>query len=1222
MLQIKNISKKYITGEYVTMALDDVSLNLRDNEFVAILGPSGSGKTTLLNVIGGLDRYDEGDLIINGISTKDYTDRDWDSYRNHTIGFVFQSYNLIPHQSVLANVELALTISGVSREERRQRAIEALEQVGLGDQIHKRPNQMSGGQMQRVAIARALINNPDIVLADEPTGALDTETSTQVMALLKEVAKDRMVVMVTHNPDLAEEYATRIVRLQDGKITDDTDPLIVDEGTMEPPTYQNMGHSSMTMMTSVGLSLNNLITKRGRTLLTCFAGAIGIIAIGLILAVSSGVNSYIDSLEEDTMAEYPVEVTASGFDISGMMETMMGTVEQITEAETGEDGFGVMTMISRMVNVITTNELGPFKEYLESGETDIDEYAKAVEYIYDVEPQIYLEDGDEYHQVNPESTLTSGFGLGEALSSMMSSMMTMLNTFYQMPENEDLYIDSYEVMAGRWPEDYNECVLVIGSTGTVADYMLYTLGLEDFDEYEDLIAEAMNGGEIPEVEYKDLYTYDEVVGTTYKLVNAPDYYEYDSEYDVWTDKRDNESSMRQLIRDGEDITIVGVVRPLEDATAAILSDGINYPASLIEHVAEVASESEVVKDQLAHPDVNVLTGEEFGEDFAFDLMEMLGLDTDTLNGMFDMGAIMDQVDFSDLDLDLDSLDFSEMLDLDGMTVDLSGLEMDLDMDMSSLDMDLDMDMSNVDLEVGDLSGDFSQMFANMDMSGLFSIDSEGLTQITNSLMQGYTAYATANNLSTYEDLENDFANFLGTNSATRIFNEMIEDMIREVGDEINANDVMRILMGTGSNEEKMDELIDLVISDIDTQSISESLSGMMVEAYESYAASNGTTSAGAVSTGFNDYLATDSARQLLSAGMMSMMNQDALQQMVTAMMQEYSNQIMAAVGDTISQQMSAQLTSAMGNMTQEIQDQITAAMSDAMAGMMDGLQDQLMEQMESAMDMSAMTDELSDSIGDSLSDALSGVSNEELVDAIGIDEESFLDALDIDMDEDSLLELMTSMSSAVGSSYEGVLSDLGYVDYDNPAEIDIYPKDFDSKDGITAIIDDYNRMVDDAGEEEKEITYTDLMGTMMSTVSTIINIVTYVLIAFVAISLVVSSIMIGIITYISVLERTREIGILRAIGASKRNIGRIFNAETFLVGLVAGILGVVIALLLLIPINAIVYRFVQDESIRAFLPWYYGVILIVLSIVLTLIGGIIPSRKASKMDPVAALRSE
>ncbi len=617
MLQLNNICKKYKTGDLIQTALDQVSLNFRDNEFVAILGPSGSGKTTLLNIIGGLDRYDDGELIINGISTKKYSDRDWDSYRNHTIGFVFQSYNLIPHQSILSNVELALTISGISKAERRKRAKEALAQVGLGDQMHKKPIHMSVGQMQRVAIARALINNPSILLADEPTGALDSVTSVQVMELLKEVAKDRMVIMVTHNPELASEYATRIVRLQDGHIIDDTDPFVVDDMMLQPAKHANMGHSSMSLLTSLGLSLNNLMTKRGRTFLTAFAGSIGIIGIALILSVSAGVNDYIDTLEEETMSEYPIQVTSSGFDLSSMLTISVGTATTETEED---DVVSVTEMISRMFSMFNSNDLVSFKEFLESGESDIYDYAKAIEYIYDQDIQIYLEDGDNIYQVNPETTLTSGFGLSSTLMSMMSMSS---NIFYEMPESEALYLESYEIKAGRWPENYNEIVLVLTSQGSISDYMVYMLGLRDYEEYEDLIEKAANGDDVSGVEYLDTYTYDQIVGTTYKLVNSCDYYEYDEEYGFWKDKTDDEAFMKALVESGEELVIVGVVMPKEDAVSAALTEGLNYTHALLEHVAAYAAESEIVQEQIANPDINVFTGEEFGEDSEFDMESLL-----------------------------------------------------------------------------------------------------------------------------------------------------------------------------------------------------------------------------------------------------------------------------------------------------------------------------------------------------------------------------------------------------------------------------------------------------------------------------------------------------------------------------------------------------------------------------------------------------------------------
>ncbi|MCD7982192.1 MAG: ATP-binding cassette domain-containing protein [Clostridiales bacterium] len=1162
MLQLKNISKKYTTGDLVQTALDDVSLNFRDNEFVAILGPSGSGKTTLLNIIGGLDRYDSGDLIINGISTKEYSDRDWDSYRNHTIGFVFQSYNLIPHQTVLSNVELALTISGISKTERRQRAKEALEEVGLGDQLHKRPNQMSGGQMQRVAIARALINNPDILLADEPTGALDSETSVQVMNLLKEVAKDRMVVMVTHNPELAQEYATRIVRLTDGRIISDTDPFYVDDSLMEPPKHENMGHSSMSRLTALGLSFNNLGTKRGRTFLTAFAGSIGIIGIGLVLSVSAGVNDYIDTLEEETMSEYPIQVSSSGFDISSMMSSFLGSSSAADDGEEDEDTISVTEMISSMFSMMDSNDLVSFKEYIESGDSEIDDYTKAIEYLYDMEPQIYLQDGDDYHQVNPESTLTPGFGLSSSLMSMMSSYMSM-DLFYEMPENEELYIDSYDVLAGRWPESYDECILVLTSEGSVSDYMLYTLGLRDYSEYEQMIEDAVNGNDVSTVEYLETYGYDEVLGTTYKLVNASDYYEYDEEYGVWTSKTDNEAYMKELVDSGEDITIVGIVQAKEDATAAALTEGINYPNSLIEYVAEQAAKSEIVQDQLAHPDTNIFTGEAFGEDAEFDLETLFSVDDSTLEELFGSDALTDA--FSD-SMDLSglmgdsSLDLSDLIDSDSLSLDLS----DLDIDMSDLDM--------------------SALLSGIEVSDLFNASSEDVSNLAAELMAGYETYAAENAAVSYTDLTDDFTAYLSSSEAQSILSQAMSEIIEDaVSDALTNQDVTDLLqeLAQSGSEDANAVLTQWMLDSMGGITISSdqmtALTTQLVAGYASYAATNNLTTAESISASVGDYLTSDSATELLTAGIMGMLDTDALNEMISSAMQSYMTEMMSSV----STQISAQMEASMAQMSSQLTEQITAYMEDLMSDM-------------------------SDSILDSMS----------------IDADSIMETISTNMDADSLLELMTSMSTAASSSYESNLADLGYVDFDSPSEIDIYPKDFESKDKVVEILDDYNAQVLADGEEEKQITYTDLVGTMMSTVTTIINLVSYVLIAFVSVSLVVSSIMIGIITYISVLERTREIGILRAIGASKRNIAQIFNSETFIIGLCAGLLGVGIALLLLIPINMVVHNFVQADNARAYLPYYYGIMLVVLSVVLTLIGGLIPSRKASKMDPVSALRSE
>ena len=600
MLQIQHICKEYRTGNLVQKALDDVSLNLRDNEFVAILGPSGSGKTTLLNIIGGLDRYDSGDLIINGISTKKYKDRDWDSYRNHTIGFVFQSYNLIPHQTVLSNVELALTISGIGKEERRKRAIDALKKVGLGEQLHKRPSQMSGGQMQRVAIARALVNDPDILLADEPTGALDSDTSIQVMDLLKEVAKDRLVVMVTHNPELAEEYATRIVNLRDGEIRSDTDEYIVDEQTLKEPEHKNMGKSSMSFLTALALSFNNLKTKKARTLLTSFAGSIGIIGIALILALSNGVNGYIQSIEEETLSEYPLQIQSTGFDITSMMVGNTGTDDKSKDSSGKKNKDGqvkVMEMVTNMFSKMNTNDLKSLKKHLEKDNDALKSYTNAVEYDYDVDPQIYREDSDGVRQVHPDKSFSSiGIGADSGANSMMSSMMST-NVFYRMPKNTSLYEKQYDVKAGRWPKKYNECVLVLSQDGGMSDFLLYTLGLRDQMELDDMIKAFASEEEIKTPSSLGTYTYKDILNKKFKLVNQADYYEYDSQYKVWKDKSDNAEYMKKLVADGEDIKIVGIVQPAEGSKATALNMGIGYPYSLMPHVAEEAKNSEIVKQQ-------------------------------------------------------------------------------------------------------------------------------------------------------------------------------------------------------------------------------------------------------------------------------------------------------------------------------------------------------------------------------------------------------------------------------------------------------------------------------------------------------------------------------------------------------------------------------------------------------------------------------------------------
>lgn len=1146
MLQIQHIYKEYRTGNLVQKALDDVSLNLRDNEFVAILGPSGSGKTTLLNIIGGLDRYDSGDLIINGISTKKYKDRDWDSYRNHTIGFVFQSYNLIPHQTVLSNVELALTISGIGKEERRKRAIDALKKVGLGEQLHKRPSQMSGGQMQRVAIARALVNDPDILLADEPTGALDSDTSIQVMDLLKEVAKDRLVVMVTHNPELAEEYATRIVNLRDGKIRSDTDEYIVDEQTLKEPEHKNMGKSSMSFLTALALSFNNLKTKKARTLLTSFAGSIGIIGIALILALSNGVNGYIQSIEEETLSEYPLQIQSTGFDITSMMVGNTGTDDKSKDSSGKKNKDGqvkVMEMVTNMFSKMNTNDLKSLKKHLEKDNDALKSYTNAVEYDYDVDPQIYREDSDGVRQVHPDKSFSSiGIGADSGANSMMSSMMST-NVFYRMPKNTSLYEKQYDVKAGRWPKKYNECVLVLSQDGGMSDFLLYTLGLRDQMELDDMIKAFASEEEIKTPSSLGTYTYKDILNKKFKLVNQADYYEYDSQYKVWKDKSDNAEYMKKLVSDGEDIKIVGIVQPAEGSKATALNMGIGYPYSLMTHVAEEAKNSEIVKQQKASPDINVFTGEKFGEDSGdngLDMNSLFSVDEDALQKAFGMGD-------TDLAGSLgNSLDFSKAVNL--------------------------QDAFKLDVKV----------------------KPGGMQKMAVSLMEGYQAYAKTHPEADYSHLGDNFSEYLKTDGAKQIMKKYFSKILKESGKvTITEEKVQKLLtdimqgfekyvkdqgigdisadqygtyfrqyLQTAEAKQIITDWVNDLYKDVDIEISEADLQAMVQElaaGYLSYAQEKGYADVTKMGENFAAYLGTADGKQRLSNGLSETLDMKSLESQLSSGMNAYMKQAMGAYAKSF------------GN----------------------ALETQIGQNLQSVM-----------------------------TDAMKIDTDAFAKAFQFNMTEDDLTELMMSMSGTASATYDSNLQKLGYADFAKPSEIDIYPKDFESKEQVVDYLDRYNKKMEKAGKDEQVISYTDVVGTLMSSVTDIVNTISYVLIAFVAISLVVSSIMIGVITYISVLERKKEIGILRAIGASKRNVSQVFNAETFIIGLCAGLIGIGLTLLLLLPGNMIIHAVADNSNVNAVLPVIPALVLIALSVVLTLLGGLIPSKKASKSDPVTALRTE
>ncbi len=931
MLQVKNIHKQYKTGELVQDALHDVSLNLRDNEFVAVLGPSGSGKTTLLNIIGGLDRYDSGDLIINGISTKQYKDRDWDAYRNHTIGFVFQSYNLIPHQTILANVELALTISGVSRAERRKRAQAALEEVGLGEQSHKRPNQLSGGQMQRVAIARALVNDPDVLLADEPTGALDSETSVQVMELLKAVAKDRLVVMVTHNPELAEQYATRIVKLRDGKITDDSDPYVVDDAALQAPEHRTMGRASMNFLTSLSLSFNNLRTKKGRTLLTAFAGSIGIIGIALILSLSTGVNQYITDIQKETMTSYPLMITAETFDMASLMELQgaMGAVQGGAEETADQNATGVhadhrqLEMQESLESSVTENDLTAFKNYLDDPDSEIAQYLgeNGVVYTYNVQFDVFARDADG-NIVNTsmdvdeaaESAEESDFSA--MMNQNMQNAMTMMTgsdggaeNFEEMMVGVDSTIspvvtDSYDLLYGAWPEAYNEVVLVLDEQNSIPTDTLYQLGLLTGDEYEE-IRTQIEDGEEPEAFEWD---YADACDRTFWLVPACDRYA-ENEDGTFTYIEEENGGAGQLIEDALELKVVGVIRPKADAANAPLRAPLAYTSKLTDYVIEHTNDSAVIRAQEETPEINVLNG--------------------------------------------------------------------------------------VGFEAAD--------------------------------------------------------------------------------DEKKAEDAAAYISKLGVSEKA-------------------SLYTMIL----------------------------------------------------------YYNAQEADGAETEQQAQSAQASQA-GAATQMDESQMAAA----------------------------------------------------------------LDAwLENTPDQEILVSLYDEYIG--GTSYEDNMQAFGKVSYDAPDSISIYTDSFENKEAVADCIENYNATVD----EDSRITYTDYVALLTSSITSIVDVISYVLIAFVAVSLIVSCIMIGIITHISVLERTKEIGILRALGASKRNISQVFNAETFIIGFCAGLIGVGISVLLTFPINSIIAHLVGTDSVRAVLPAGAAVILIVISMLITIVGGLLPAKRAATKDPVTALRTE
>ncbi|NLG10582.1 MAG: ABC transporter ATP-binding protein/permease [Coriobacteriaceae bacterium] len=1167
MLQLTNVRKTYKTAGFEQVALDDVSIGFRDNEFVAILGPSGSGKTTLLNIIGGLDHYDSGDLVIDGISTVKYKDRDWDTYRNNRIGFVFQSYNLIPHQTVLTNVELALTLSGVSRSERRARAIQALEEVGLGDHIYKKPNQLSGGQMQRVAVARALINDPEILLADEPTGALDSKTSVQIMELLTQIARDRLVIMVTHNPELAERYANRTVSLSDGRVETDTNPYV--SSTMAALSAKPVRKSNMGFFTALSLSFSNLMTKKGRTLMTAFAGSIGIIGIAAILALANGVNHYIKTVEEDTLSVYPLSITSTGMDLTSMLAMSSasdndpddtGANDENDEKQTdgdsdsslsvrqAEDGtvreFG---MLSNMFSRVGSNDLAALKTYLEKPESGIDPYVNAIEYTYSVTPQIYLPDtSDKVRQVNPDSTFKAlGVNSFGSSSSSLASLGMSSGLFRQLMEDTTIAESQYDVLAGHWPESYDELVLVTSKNGAISDYAFYLMGLRDMGELEQMVDALANDEEIIVPDSKLKATYEDILGVQLSLVYPTDYYGYDETYGVWTNKSDDEEYVRQLVEKGETLKIVGIVSTSPEAGASSLNPGIYYRADLVRHIIDHSASTQIVKDQLADPTINVFTGKRFtdeardGSSNAFDLEDMITVDEDAIAKAFN-------VDASAFDLDLSSA-FSP----DAMAAAMPA--------MPTLD--------------------FSQAIAQISLADLPIQD---LTAFLVEAMSDYLAYSLEEG-TTQETIDKVLSGFLAY-----VDREDIQQQIQ--------------LGLTG--------LIDMDrISAVMTQTFTDYLETMDPSATPQE-----------IADGFAEYLQRPEVLAQLKTDLDGAYDQEGITSLVAALLSDYINFEMeqGELQQMISGHLSAWISSpdVQSHLMQRFEEVVGT--NRLLAPIQTALQGYLQQMMQGYL-LQLMTT-LQAQIAGGMASAMGQLSST-MATAMSFDQESFAKAFNFNMDEEELKQLMMAMMGNEQSSFDNNIKKLGYADLDKPSRIDIYPIDFESKQDVLDILDAYNARMEESGNDERVITYTDIVGVLMTSVTDIINMISYVLVAFVSISLVVSSIMIGVITYISVLERKKEIGILRSIGASKRDIGSVFNAETLIVGLVAGIMGIGITLLLTVPANAIVLANFDIANI-AILPWEPAVLLILISMVLTFVAGLIPSSAASRKDPVEALRSE
>ena len=1089
MLELKNIKKTYVTGDEKVEALKGINLKFRESEFVSILGQSGCGKTTLLNIIGGLDRYTSGDLIINGKSTKKFKDRDWDAYRNFKVGFVFQSYNLIGHQTILSNVELALTIGGISKKERKLRAIKALEDVGLKDHIHKKPNQLSGGQMQRVAIARALVNNPDIILADEPTGALDTKTSIQVMDILKKISKDKLIIMVTHNPDLAEKYSSRIIRILDGTITEDSNPI--NENYEEKIETEKIGRTSMKFWTAFRLSLNNLLTKKGRTILVAFAGSIGIIGIALVQSVSNGFQAYVDHIQEDTLTSYPLTIMQETTDVASALLSM---TTQENKSENSEE-IKEEQYISKMLDSLSTNDLKSFKKHLEEKFDEIKDDVSSIQYSYSVEPMIYAVDSTKkVAKLNPSNLFSSAMSGG-----MMSSFSS--SVYSQMIDDQETLNKSYDVLAGHWPQKYDEMVIVLSERSTISDLLVYSLGFRDTEELNDIVKKIMSGEKVKIKNDAMTFTYDDLMNKELKLIMPADIYKYNKKYDVYEDMSEDEEYLKNIYEKAMKLKIVGVVTAKEGVSSMALNPGVAYKGDLVDYIIEESSKTDIVKKQKENEKIDVLSGKRFDEKksgLGLDFTDLIEVDSENLKKAFN--------------IKIDEKDMKKQTE--GYMKEIS---------------------DSINTDITPAKTDFSNRFNTLAKSLFNSIDDEF----------------------TLDDVEDLVDSYLDSKEAGKAISELEKKYV--------------------------------IPKDVYKKAYSGLLKGLLQVYVGSY------------------YVADSAISQ--NYGNIDLQNIDpsALEQM--------QNQIPNSMTDIQSQMQSSAEDIKNKNPKAKVDEKIADTILKSYTNSVE-IQ-KTFDTMASAMTEAVMKKNVLTKVGELTATLTKSFSN-----AFNVDQDKITKSFKMKMTEEEITRVITAMLTETETNAKINLTKFGYQDKEEPTYISFYFKSFDGKEHFKDFINSYNEKAKEEGDEDREINYTDTTGILMGSVKTIVNAVTYVLIAFISISLVVSSIMIGIITYISVYERTKEIGILRAIGASKHNISSIFNAETFIIGLLSGLFGIGFTYAVVPIINKVLHHFTGNIPLNATFYMKNAVVLVVLSVILTLIGGLIPAKAASKKDPVIALRTE